>query len=157
MSAGGREWHEQPARLPRHPSGGPELLPGLRLQANLGPCLSAAAFISNLCRGWLPAVQGTLPSLTLYPPLPPRLPHPCSGPKILSVKATSSDSGVACLEPPTQGGPWTKFACAACFGGSCVQAPVCSIDPTRRGLLAQACDAGTPCTLSKLESSTSYT
>lgn len=88
----------------------------------------------------------------------PLIAPPCSGPTILSVKATSSVSGVACLEPPTQGGPWTKFSCEACGGGSCVTAPTCTIDPTqRRGLLAQACTSGQACNLPNLEASTPYT
>ncbi|PRW45179.1 lactation elevated 1 [Chlorella sorokiniana] len=80
------------------------------------------------------------------------------GPAILSVKATSSVSGVVCLEPPTQGGPWAKYSCAACFAGSCVTAPTCNINPTRsRGLLAQACTSGQACNLPNLEASTPYT
>ena len=82
----------------------------------------------------------------------------CSGPTILSVKATSPASGVACLEPPTQGGPWVKYSCAACYGGSCVTAPICTIDPIRRrSLAAQACASGQACNLPNLEASTSYT
>ena len=84
---------------------------------------------------------------------------PCSGPTILSVSSYSPNSGTVCLEPPTQGGPaWTKYSCAACYGGSCVTAPTCTIDPTRRrSLLGGGCVTGDTCNLPNLEAGTPYT
>ena len=65
-----------------------------------------------------------------------------------------ASSGTACLTQPSTGGPWTKYLCSACYGGTCMDSE-CNIGAGRRRLLDLSCAAGDPCLLSLAPNTTS--
>ncbi|PRW20326.1 heat shock 90C isoform B [Chlorella sorokiniana] len=79
-------------------------------------------------------------------------------PTVVSTVSIGYSAVLACVQLPTLGGPWANgFQCQSCYKGSCKQAPLCPLEPTRRRLLAPGCRDSVGCNLGTLDSSTPYT